>query len=212
MLKKIKYIFLLLIPILCISGFKNKSQTRDFDFYVLSLSWSPEFCATRPDDNSEQCRRNSNFGFVVHGLWPNFERGFPRNCETKYPNPSAGLISQMQDIMPSRRLVNIQWERHGTCSGLNPNDYFNSIKNAYKSVNIPNYRDLQSAPSVAAIEQKFIGLNPKLKKDMIAVVGKNGSLSEVRVCMDKSLNFRVCSEVNSKGAKDFERIFIQRPR
>ena len=42
------------------------SATKNFDYYLLNLSWSPEFCHSHP--NATECAQRA--GFVLHGLWP----------------------------------------------------------------------------------------------------------------------------------------------
>ena len=55
-----------------------------FDFYLLNLSWSPEFCTTHR--GSQEC--GHGLGFVVHGLWPQDVSGnCPENCSNA-PGPA----------------------------------------------------------------------------------------------------------------------------
>jgi len=99
-----------------------------FDYYVLSLSWSPQHCAqTRPAANDPQCAVPRRFGFVAHGLWPQYERGYPSSCATGAA-PDAALVDGMLDIMPSPTLVRHEWAKHGSCSGLDPAGYFALIE------------------------------------------------------------------------------------
>ena len=52
------------------------SAAGDFDFYVFSLSWSPGFCDTGGAEKArDQCRAGAALGFVVHGLWPQYNAG-----------------------------------------------------------------------------------------------------------------------------------------
>ena len=113
------------------------AEAGKFDFYVMSLSWSPGFCATAAGRNDPlQCGPGSRFAFVLHGLWPQYERGgWPQNCSTEAADES--LVNSMLTIMPSPRLVAHEWQKHGTCSGLSPKDYFEEATEAFNSVKIP---------------------------------------------------------------------------
>jgi ribonuclease T2 len=98
----------------------------DFNFYIFSLSWSPEYCHGHP--NSAQCD-GSHPGFVVHGLWPQRNDGqWPSSCSNA---PGLSDPNSMLDMMPSRRLIAHEWEKHGTCTGLSPQQYFGNIRRAY---------------------------------------------------------------------------------
>ena len=88
-----------------------------FDFYVLALSWSPSYCAAEgPDANPQQCGVDKDYAFIVHGLWPQFEKGYPSRCATRIPDRVPNdLARSMVDIMPSFGLIGHQWRKHGTC-------------------------------------------------------------------------------------------------
>jgi ribonuclease T2 len=166
-----------------------------FDYYVLALSWSPQFCAG-PNGSSEpgQCSGERRFGFVVHGLWPQYERGYPRDCAP----PSAldeALVKRMLPLMPSPRLVVHEWNAHGTCSGLSPTAYFTQIEKARAAVRIP--ADFQApvkhvVVTARDLKAKFARANPALPGDAYRVACSGRYLSEVRVCLTKSLEGRAC--------------------
>ena len=125
---------------------QERSAPGEFDFYVLALSWSPSFCeatAERSPDRvpREQCGERP-YSFVVHGLWPQFERGFPQRCEVPSPRLNRDIVSSMLDLMPARRLVYHEWDTHGTCSGLSPRAYFETVRKARAAVTIPEQADL----------------------------------------------------------------------
>jgi ribonuclease T2 len=193
------------------SGQSGKSQpsqdtSGNFDFYVLSLSWSPTFCAEQSGgDDKEQCGTGRPFAFVVHGLWPQNERGFPSDCQSQFGDRiERSIADNMLDIMPSRDLVFHEWRKHGTCSGLSPEDYFALARKARSQVTIPRqYAKLNDYMTVAPaeVERAFIGANPKLQQNEIAVTCSNRYLKEVRVCFDKALNFRPCPEIDSNACR-----------
>ena len=106
----------------------RQNEAGQFDFYVLSLSWSPSFCAASAERHnggtpSLQCGARP-YSFVVHGLWPQYVKGFPEYCQVPSPRLYHGIVSSMLDLMPAPRLVYNEWDKHGTCSGLAPRDVF----------------------------------------------------------------------------------------
>ncbi|MQT13400.1 ribonuclease T2 family protein [Segnochrobactrum spirostomi] len=175
-----------------------------FDFYVLSLSWSPTYCARAREGDALQCAAARPFAFVVHGLWPQYEHGYPSSCEVPPPPISNAVVDGMLDVMPSRGLVRHEWDKHGTCDGEDPAGYFAKVRAAFAAVHIPPAYASADAASRAApkdIEAAFIAANPGLKADGIAVLCRGRRLSEVRVCLDKSLGFRACPEVDRAACR-----------
>jgi ribonuclease T2 len=166
-----------------------------FDYYLLSLSWSPAFCLQQPD--SAECNGPRRFGFIVHGLWPQNERGWPQNCgDSQVPDSVAQGIS---DLMPAHKLVYHEWAAHGTCSGLDPVAFFALVRRAHDSVVIPSPFKSPSAAieqAPAAIVNAFLQANPRLPPDsVVATCTRQGAprLREVHVCFDRDLNARACS-------------------
>jgi len=109
----------------------RQNDAGQFDFYVLSLSWSPSFCAAAAEREgghapTPQCGARP-YSFVVHGLWPQYDRGFPEYCQVPAPRLDRGIVSSMLDLMPAPRLIFHEWDRHGTCSGLSPRAYSDTI-------------------------------------------------------------------------------------
>jgi ribonuclease T2 len=174
----------------------------DFDFYVLALSWSPSFCAI--DGGGQQCS-GGRHGFVVHGLWPQYERGYPEYCASTMDDwVSSELVDSLRDIMPGGGLVGSQWRKHGLCSGLEQSNYFDLARQAYEKVTIPQaFLASGSARSVppSSVETAFIDANPGLVSQGIAVTCKHNALSEVRICLTRNLQFRECPEVDQDGCR-----------
>jgi len=189
-------------------SFQSRRQVRQdgepgkFDFYVLSLSWSPSYCAAsaergsgRPD--TAQCGPRP-YSFVVHGLWPQYERGFPSFCQVPAPRLSREIMNGMLDLMPSPRLVYHEWDRHGTCSGLVQQAYFENVRKARAAVHIPSeYQSIASALTVkpGEVAEAFVKANAGLSRNALSVTCDSTRLSEVRICMNKDLSFRDCPEV-----------------
>lgn len=183
-------------------------STANFDFYVLALSWSPSYCADNGNrsDARQQCGIGRNYGFVVHGLWPQFERGFPENCRHDQANDQVprDLVSSLSDIMPAAGLMRYQWRKHGTCAGISQRDYFTTMRNAYQAITIPPALRAVSSPRSVdpqLVEKAFIAANPGLPADAIAVTCNRRRLQEVRICMDKDLKFRSCGEVDRNSCR-----------
>ncbi|WP_162273406.1 ribonuclease T2 family protein [Sinorhizobium glycinis] len=177
---------------------------KGFDFYVLSLSWSPTWCrANDPKGRSEQCERGR--GLIVHGLWPQNEHGYPQFCPTRQSDRvPESLGRQYLDIVPSMGLIGHQWRKHGTCSGLTQSDYFAVTRAARERLALPaelastgESRDL----SVASIETAFAAKNPGMTKEMIAVTCEGRLIEEIRICFDKELRFRACPEIDRRACR-----------
>jgi ribonuclease T2 len=167
-----------------------------FDYYQLAMSWSPSYCAEAGDRDPAQCGRDRRFAFVAHGLWPQYERGWPANCASvQPPDVPASLKRSMLDIMPSLRLVEHQWDKHGQCSGLTPQAYFGLTRRVFSKVVIPTaYRapDRTLMVTGAEVETAFVNANPGVSRDMIAVQCDGARLREVRICTTKTGAFRAC--------------------
>lgn len=179
---------------------------KGFDFYVLSLSWSPTWCEENDSGGkTQQCRRGNDHGFIVHGLWPQNDRGYPEFCRTREPDRvPENLGRTVLDIIPSMGLVGHQWRKHGSCSGLSQKDYFAVTRAAFERIRIPEglepARDsLRLSPE--DLEQAFIAANPGLDRKGIAVTCAGGQLEEVRVCMTPDLSFRPCPEVDRTACR-----------
>jgi ribonuclease T2 len=187
---------------------RRQNTPGEFDFYVLSLSWSPSFCeeaAERGNSGRSQAQCGGRpFSFVVHGLWPQYEHGFPEYCERPSPRLDRNIMTSMLDLMPAPGLIFNEWDKHGTCSGLGPRGYFETIRKARAAVKIPPEFIELAAPktvSPAEIEDAFIKVNPGLSSSAIAVTCNRTRLSEVRICMGKDLQFRACDEIDRRACR-----------
>lgn len=194
-------------------GFRGRGgggEPGAFDFYVLSLSWSPSYCdgeGTRRDADG-QCAPGRKLGFVVHGLWPQYTRGFPSKCGAFPRALTRDAMAAAGEIMPSAGLARHEWSTHGTCSGLDPTAYFKAVKDARQAVTIPDaYTKPASDLSTSPIEiaRAFVEANKGLRTDMMTVTCKRGQLEEVRICFSKDLNgFSSCPQVARQGCRGGE--------
>lgn len=171
-------------------------RAGDFDYYVLALSWSPTFCALEGEARGNpQCDRP--LGWVLHGLWPQYEQGWPSNCRTTERNPSRADTSAMVDIMGSSGSAWHQWKKHGRCSGLSSDDYFSLARLAFDRVKRPEVlRKLDKAVTLPAhlIEEAFIQANPEWHSDMLTITCKQGRIQEARLCLTRELEPRTCGQ------------------
>ncbi|MGQ0456494.1 MAG: ribonuclease T2 family protein [Hyphomicrobium sp.] len=183
----------------------RRNVAGEFDYYALSLSWSPTYCSDSGSRDDTQCNRRDGrrFAFVLHGLWPQYEKGWPESCRTpRRPFVPEPLIDGMLDIMPSRGLIIHEYRKHGVCSGLDAQGYFTASRRLFNSIRIPDayqnpFEIVTSTPRDLVIA--FARANPQLKPDSIAVVceGRAGRLKEVRICFSKEGQSRPCGENES---------------
>jgi ribonuclease T2 len=187
---------------------RRQNTPGEFDFYVLSLSWSPSFCdaaSERGNSGRSQAQCSGRpFSFVVHGLWPQYERGFPEYCQRPAPRLARNIMTSMLDLMPAPGLIFNEWDKHGTCSGLSARAYFENIRKARAAVKIPEEFLQLSEPKTVApaeVEEAFIRANPGLSSPAMSVTCDSKRLSEVRICMNKEMQFRACEEIDRRACR-----------
>lgn len=174
-----------------------EDRAGQFDYYVLALSWSPAWCRAEGDRrDAAQCAAGRKTDFVIHGLWPQYERGWPQDCATAERDPSRRDSLAMAESMGSAGLAWYQWQKHGRCTGLSGPGYYARTRAAAAAVAVPDLfedlpRDLKLPPAV--IEDAFIEANPGLGRDAITVTCRAGALQEVRICLTRDLAPRDCA-------------------
>jgi ribonuclease T2 len=192
-------VLVLLVASLAIArghGHRNGPAPGKFDYWLMSLSWSPSYCESHPNDD-RQCRRKAGYGFVLHGLWPQSRGGYgPQDCAT-FAKPGDAVIQRALAFMPSRHLIEHEWQAHGACSGMDPDDYFAAADRAFSAVTVPPVLSRPRSPprlSADEIVAAFRTANPGLRSDMLSVICHDGGeLTEVRVCLDRgTLAPRAC--------------------
>ena len=173
-----------------------------FDHYLLSLSWSPEFCSSNPA--SAECGSGHRYGFIVHGLWPELRNGGgPEYC-SHAPGPDPAEAGSMLDIMPDLHLIEHEWQAHGVCSGLNANEYFKLIRKAFTSFRIPRqFSSPQAWFSISPLDVKkaFEESNPNLNDAAMAIGCRGNYLSAVSICLSKDLHPVPCPAVRDCRAR-----------
>ncbi|MBJ7415633.1 MAG: ribonuclease T2 [Niveispirillum sp.] len=176
---------------------QNPGKPGVFDYYVLTLSWSPAFCASKgAQAPADQCGQDKNYGFVVHGLWPQYDQGYPASCAVS-PDVPKNIVTETFPIMPSEGLMNHEWKKHGTCSGRTVQEYFTDLRATYDRINLPDRlrappANLQESVStlvstLAASGQSFPA------GGIVPSCNKQGQVVEVMMCFSRDLDPRACS-------------------
>jgi ribonuclease T2 len=168
------------------------SSAGEFDYYLLALSWAPNYCAEHPSDHSSECMGHATF--VLHGLWPQAAKGAPpMDCDGG--RVSSATVDHMLQFMPSRGLIQHEWSKHGTCSGLSADNYFRGVERAFTSVQVPDaYRHLTHDANVSLreLEQSFATANGA-PPQAFRTSCHSGELVGLEICLDKDLGYRACS-------------------
>jgi ribonuclease T2 len=154
----------------------------------------------------------------VHGLWPQYENGWPESCEASENWVPDHVIDGMIDIMPSKRLIIHEWKKHGTCSGLGIQGYFDKTRSLFQKIRIPA-RYLAPAADVITtpgqLVADFVKTNASLTADMLSVQCGNARdrarLAELRVCFSKSGAFQACG-ANERRACRAKALVLPRVR
>lgn len=175
----------------------SHAEPGDFDYYVLVLGWSPTYCLKEGDERHDpQCDALQSHDFVLHGLWPQYAKGWPEDCyQGRRPWIPSHVLDEMRPIMPNKGLIIHEYTAHGTCAGLTPDEFYDAARTAYDKVSVPagfDDPDSQRFLSPDKIEAEFIAANAWLKPDMIAVTCRRGNLLDVRLCFDRHLAPQAC--------------------
>lgn len=171
-------------------------KAGDFDYYLLSLSWSPSWCRLEGDAReAPECRRGAGRGFTLHGLWPQRESGWPSHCRTAEHDPTRQESAAMADVMGSSGLAWYQWKKHGRCSGLSARAYYATMRRAFATIALPEVFGQIDRPltlPAQVVEDAFLDANPGLTRDQITVTCAEGMIQEVRLCLTRDLRPRRC--------------------
>lgn len=179
--------------LMAIPAWAEGERAGNFDYYVLSLSWSPNWCAYEGDARaSDQCDPRHDHGWILHGLWPQYHRGYPSYCKTSQRAPSRAMTAGMADIMGTSGLAWHQWKKHGSCTGLSAADYYALSREAYNRITRPPvFRKLDHSVKLPAsvVEDAFMHANRTLlERDGITITCRNGYIQEARICLSRDLD------------------------
>ena len=179
-----------------VAALAEGERAGEFDYYVMALSWTPSWCAIEGDARgSEQCDTDTGFGWTLHGLWPQYEDGWPSYCRTNARNPSRTDTAAQAGLFGSGGLAWHQWNKHGRCTGLAADEYYDLSQVAYDRVTRPEiFRRLDKTYRFPAsvVEEAFLDANPALEADGLTVTCRDGYVREVRICLTRGLEPRVC--------------------
>jgi ribonuclease T2 len=175
------------------------NQPGKFAYYALSLSWAPNFCASHSDPH--ECEKGKQYGFLVHGLWPQHMAGYPQSCSTKKITPE--LEAKYSPIFASPALIRHEWSKHGTCSGLQPAQYFDLTAALKQKLTIPSDYVRPEQPvrvSNEVFSKAIVAANPGFADYSVLPFCSDGGrfLQEVHVCYDKMGKSQNCSPSESK--------------
>lgn len=165
------------------------------DYYMLALSWSPGFCDIQREKYGDQlpysfqyqCGNNRTFGWVVHGLWPQNANAravsdHPRFCKGDLPALSKGLLAQYLAISPGEKLLQGEWEKHGSCAFDSAQQYFAKEQELFNALKLPNQK-LSRDELFGWMKQH----NPQLKNAYL-----RASRNELFICYDKKWQVMNC--------------------
>ena len=199
-MKRLSVLVYVSLLVLAAGAFAQRHHSRQasrgepgvFDYYLLTLSWSPEFCHSHAD--KPECQ-SGHHAFVVHGLWPQYVDGYPENCSNA---PGLANPGEMADIMPDAGLVVHEWSTHGTCSGMDAESYFKLLRRAFTSIKVPEKfaaaREDFSIPP-AEVKREFLQANPNFSAEEMTVSCGNNYLTAVSFCMTKDLKPMACQNL-----------------
>jgi ribonuclease T2 len=181
----------------------------DFDYYALALSWSPTYCAGNAGQHdNQQCAPGRGYAFVIHGLWPQYQAGWPQNCRTNESWVEQSNIDAMLPVMPSKKLIIHEWKKHGVCSGLSQVEYFAFARKLFESVKVPARYLSPTADVLTTPEQlvlDFIKTNKYITAENLSVQCGNSQdrarLSELRICFDKSGSLTHCGRNEERSCR-----------
>lgn len=185
-----------MLAALMLGGPALADTAGDFDYYVLALSWTPNWCADEGDDRRDaRCERGAGLGWGLHGLWPQYEQGWPSYCRTTHRDPTRAETAAMGQFMGSSGLAWHQWQKHGRCSGLSAQDYFIASARAMGKVKLPAvFGEIAKSVKLPAmvVEEAFLESNPGFTREMVTVTCKDRAVQEVRICLTRDLEPRRC--------------------
>ena len=178
-----------------------RAEPGQFDHYAVALSWSPSYCASHTDPT--QCDRARPLGFVLHGLWPQLAKGFPESCSRE--RLPAEVRARYSVLFPSAKMIDHEWQKHGTCSGQDAASYFALTARLKDQLLIPAVLQQPAAPvrmSPGELIHAFKAANTGMVvNSVLPFCGDGGRfLREVHACYSKAGASTSCSESEVKRA------------
>jgi len=164
-----------------------------FEFYMLSLSWEPGWCATQgKNKHAQECVTPTGFG--LHGLWPE-DSGGKYPCFCGDGTLSASELAASKGVFADDSMVANEWPKHGTCTTLGAPAYFKKSKAEFTRVKMPTEFPVHAAipaAKVPALKAAFVKLNPGLTAEGMIVKTMSKQVVEVDVCFTMDDKYRPC--------------------
>jgi ribonuclease T2 len=186
--------FLAVLPFASSASAQDKGQPGHFDFYLMNLSWAPEFCSIQ--GTSPECAAHP--GFILHGLWTQNNDGtYPVFCSEE---PAPANLAQNLDITPDLALLHHEWAKHGTCSGVGPQRFFAMEHHAFHALKIPpqfEHVDHEISLTPNAILDLFAQSNPDFPLGSILLSCGRNHLTAIEACFSKDLKPIACQGLRS---------------
>ena len=175
---------------------RSPAGAQDFDYYLLALTWTPSWCLAG-GDAGQQCDPARDLGFTLHGLWPQYEDGWPEYCDTDARDPPRRETAAMADVMGSGGLAWYQWKKHGRCTGLAGRPTSRRPAGSTRRSTCPSRRrpGLRRGDRGGALDA-----NPALQPDGVIVTCDDGRVEEVRICLTPELAPRPCGRDVARDA------------
>ena len=197
-------------------GPDNPRRLLPIGGYTLAVSWAPEYCHGHARDPSArfQCASGNSFGWTLHGLWPDgVGKEWPQYCKAAARLPPA-TIRRNLCLTPSAQLLQHEWAKHGTCTGLAPDAYFAKSTGLYHALAWPDMARLsrERASTAGSLAAAVAHANPGITPDMIRVTAdRQGWLEEIWFCLDRRMSYTRC-RADSGGVDPRTRLKIASPR
>ncbi|MBZ9648705.1 ribonuclease T [Sphingobium sp. 3R8] len=195
---------------------EDPKRVLPIGYYTLAVSWTPQYCKTSRGGARDafQCQSDNSFAFTLHGLWPDgYGEQWPQYCK------AAGILPRkvIRDHLcatPSVQLIQHEWVKHGTCMPTNPTAFFALSRKLYHALRYPDMAELAQRPTLSAraFAEAFAARNKGMVADGIRLnVTRDGSLSEVWICMDRKYRYISCPPQQG-GVRDRAQLRIEPPR
>ncbi len=170
-----------------------------FDYFLLDMPWGPAFCSSIKDV-SASCRPQA--GFAVHGLWPQNNDGtWPQFCA---PTPASSDLARNLDITPDMDLIQHEWTKHGTCSGLADGPYFQAAHRAFAQFTAPlqliGMNNSRTYTTLYTMNMLYLA-NPAFPRGSLSLSCRAGHVTSVEACFNKALEPMRCQGLKSCDAQ-----------
>lgn len=175
---------------------KEPARRLPIGGYTLAVSWSPEYCHGHARESSAkfECGSGNRFGFTLHGLWPDgIGKDWPQYCTSTELLPT-GFIAGRLCTTPSAQLIQHEWAKHGTCSGLSATAYFDRSTQLYARLHYPDMAMLAARRGLTAgaFATAMARANPGLAAAAIRVTANKAWLDELWLCLGRDMTYGRC--------------------